>query len=265
MSVGPAREHVLTVEGLHAGYGDSKILHGVSIHVDAGQLVSVIGPNGSGKSTLLKAAYGLINVSAGSVRFDGGDGAVEMVGLEPYEITAHGINYMPQRASVFPSMSVFENLEIGLFGARAADAGRETAEAAYERVLELFPMLRDRLRQSAGTLSGGQRQMVAMARALVSRPRLLLLDEPSAALAPNVVDEIFDKIVEIKAEGVAILLVEQNARRALAIADHAYVLEVGLNRYEGAGRDLLHDPNVVRLYLGGMVDRRDTVAAGTAQ
>ncbi len=129
------------------------------------------------------------------------------------------------------------------------------AKDAYERVLELFPMLRDRLKQQAGTLSGGQRQMVAMARALVSQPRLLLLDEPSAALAPNVVDEIFAKVVEIKSEGVAVLLVEQNARRALAIADYGYVLEVGLNRYEGRGRDLLHDPNVVRLYLGGMMDK----------
>ena len=250
-----AAAHVLQIEGLHAGYGDSRILHGVSLHVDAAQLVTVIGPNGSGKSTLLKAAYGLINVSQGSVRFDEGHGEVEMVGMEPYEITARGINYMPQRANVFQSMSVFENLEIGLFGALAGSSKTMDAKDAYERVLELFPMLRDRLKQQAGTLSGGQRQMVAMARALVSQPKLLLLDEPSAALAPNVVDEIFAKVVEIKSEGVAVLLVEQNARRALAIADYGYVLEVGLNRYEGRGRELLHDPNVVRLYLGGMMDK----------
>lgn len=249
---------VLEISDLHAGYGDSKILHGVSLHVDAAQLVSVIGPNGSGKSTLLKAAYGLINISAGNVRFDKGDRIVDMVGMEPYDITAHGINYMPQRANVFQSMSVFENLEIGLFGALSGSTKTLDEAAAYERVLELFPMLRDRLRQQAGTLSGGQRQMVAMARALVSQPRLLLLDEPSAALAPNVVDEIFEKIVEIKTEGVSILLVEQNARRALAIADYAYVLEVGVNRYEGTGGDLLHDPNVIRLYLGGMMDKSQT-------
>jgi branched-chain amino acid transport system ATP-binding protein len=250
--------HVLEVSDLHAGYGDSKILHGVSLHVDVAQLVTVIGPNGSGKSTLLKAAYGLINVSAGSVRFNEGGKIVEMVGMEPYDITAHGINYMPQRANVFGSMSVFENLEIGLFGALSGSTKSLDEATAYERVLELFPMLRDRLKQQAGTLSGGQRQMVAMARALVSQPQLLLLDEPSAALAPNVVDEIFEKIVEIKTEGVSILLVEQNARRALAIADYAYVLEVGVNRYEGTGADLLHDPNVIRLYLGGMMDKRGT-------
>jgi ABC-type branched-subunit amino acid transport system ATPase component len=231
--------------------------------VDAAQLVCVIGPNGSGKSTLLKAAYGLIDISQGSVRFDGGDGVIEMVGMEPFDITAHGINYMPQRANVFQSMSVFENLEIGLFGALSGSTKTMDEKAAYERVLELFPMLRDRLKQQAGTLSGGQRQMVAMARALVSQPRLLLLDEPSAALAPNVVDEIFDKVLEIKSEGVSILLVEQNARRALAIADYGYVLEVGLNRYEGQGGDLLHDPNVVRLYLGGMMDEAEpTPSAG---
>jgi ABC-type branched-subunit amino acid transport system ATPase component len=249
-----APAHVLEVDGLHAGYGDSKILHGVSLHVDAAQLVAVIGPNGSGKSTLLKAIYGLINIGQGSVRYDAGDGGIEMVGMEPFEITAHGINYMPQRANVFQSMSVFENLEIGLFAALSGSTKSLDEDAAYERVLELFPMLRDRLKQQAGTLSGGQRQMVAMARALVSQPGLLLLDEPSAALAPNVVDEIFEKVLEIKSEGVSILLVEQNARRALAIADYGYVLEVGLNRYEGEGRDLLHDPNVVRLYLGGMMD-----------
>ena len=142
-----ATPHVLEVEGLHAGYGDSRVLHGVSLHVGAAQLVSVIGPNGSGKSTLLKAAYGLIDISEGSVRYDGGDGVVEMVGMEPFDITSHGINYMPQRANVFQSMSVFENLEIGLFGALSGSTKSLDEPDAYERVLELFPMLRDRLKQ----------------------------------------------------------------------------------------------------------------------
>ncbi len=243
---------VLAVTDLHAGYIDSKILHGVTIQLEAGRLVTVIGPNGSGKSTLLKAIYGLINVTHGSVKFTYAGAPTELRGREPYWITSIGINYMPQRANVFESMSVQENLEIGLMGRGGVRLAPADRRLAYDRMLDWFPMLGDRLKQQAGTLSGGQRQMVALARSLVSQPRLLLLDEPSAALAPNVVDEIFEKILEIKDRGVSILLVEQNARRALAIADYAYVLESGRNRYEGSGSVLLHDPNVIRLYLGGM-------------
>jgi neutral amino acid transport system ATP-binding protein len=232
---------LLEVTGLRAGYGELEILHGVSLVVPAGGFVAVIGPNGAGKSTLLKAVYGLADAHAGTVRFEGRD----VTALRAHELTRLGLNYVPQLANVFPNMSVVENLEIG------AVPRRDGARERIEEVLGTFPVLAARRRQRAGTLSGGERQMLALARALMPEPRLLLLDEPSAALAPTVVDALFKRLEAINEAGVAILMVEQNARRSLALADHAYVLETGKNRFEGPGRELLHDPKVAELYLGG--------------
>jgi len=233
---------LLEVDGLHAGYGDALVLHGVSLRAEAGQLVSVVGPNGAGKSTLLKAIYGLVPPRAGSVRVAG----EEIAGVRPDRLTRRGLNLVPQIDNVFPSLTVSENLKVGALGAPRADR-----RDALERVHGLFPLLRERPRQRAGTLSGGQRKLLALARALVTAPRLLLLDEPSAGLAPQAAEEVFAKLGEINAVGIGIVIVEQNARRALALADTGYVLDMGRNAFTGPGIDLLHDPNVARLYLGG--------------
>jgi len=233
---------LLEVDGLHAGYGDALVLHGVSLRAEAGQLVSVVGPNGAGKSTLLKAIYGLVPPRAGSVRVAG----EEIAGVRPDRLTRRGLNLVPQIDNVFPSLTVSENLKVGALGAPRADR-----RDALERVHGLFPLLRERPRQRAGTLSGGQRKLLALARALVTAPRLLLLDEPSAGLAPQAAEEVFAKLGEINAVGIGIVIVEQNARRALALADTGYVLDMGRNAFTGPGVDLLHDPNVARLYLGG--------------
>jgi ABC-type branched-subunit amino acid transport system ATPase component len=233
---------LLEVDGLHAGYGDAVVLHGVSLRAEAGQLVSVVGPNGAGKSTLLKAIYGLVPPRAGSVRVAG----EEIAGLRPDRLTRRGLNLVPQIDNVFPSLTVSENLKVGALG-----APRTERRDALERVHNLFPLLRERPRQRAGTLSGGQRKLLALARALVTSPRLLLLDEPSAGLAPQAVEEVFAKLGEINAAGIGIVIVEQNARRALALAHTGYVLDMGRNAFAGPGVELLHDPNVVRLYLGG--------------
>jgi ABC-type branched-subunit amino acid transport system ATPase component len=236
---------VLTVRGLRAGYGEQDILHDVSIEVGAGTFVSVIGPNGAGKSTLLKTIYGLVRPRAGSVVFRSASGEHEIAARKPYRLTALGLNYVPQLANVFPNMSVLENLELS---ARVLRGG---ATAQIERMVEMFPLLHERRRARAGTLSGGQRQMLALARALVTNPRLVLLDEPSAGLAATVVDDLFERLAEISRQGTAILLVEQNARRSLAMSDYAYVLDMGRNCYEGEGHTLLDDPKVADLYLGG--------------
>ena len=233
---------LLEVDGLHAGYGDALVLHGVSLRAEAGQLVSVVGPNGAGKSTLLKAIYGLVPPRAGSVRVAG----EEIAGVRPDRLTRRGLNLVPQIDNVFPSLTVSENLKVGALGAPRADR-----RDALERVHGLFPLLRERPRQRVGTLSGGQRKLLALARALVTAPRLLLLDEPSAGLAPQAAEEVFAKLGEINAVGIGIVIVEQNARRALALADTGYVLDMGRNAFTGPGVDLLHDPNVARLYLGG--------------
>ena len=237
---------LLATVGLNAGYGDLEILHDVSVSVPRGGFVSVIGPNGAGKSTLLKAIYGLAERSGGSIRLAVGDGERELTGLRPHELTRLGLNYVPQLENVFPSLSVQENLELG-----AVPAPSRLTER-LEAIFETFPLLRSRRRQRAGTLSGGERQMLALARALMPEPRLLLLDEPSAALAPAVVDQLFERLVAINRSGIAILMVEQNARRSLALSDYGYVLELGRNRYEGTGAQLLDDPKVLELYLGGL-------------
>jgi branched-chain amino acid transport system ATP-binding protein len=237
---------ILTVEDLWAGYGDEDILKGVSIAMRRGTIVAVIGPNGSGKSTLLKTVYGLVRARRGAVTFHGGAGkAVLLTGRRPAAITALGLNMVPQLANVFPEMSVLENLEIGAIPIRRRTAGQ------LEKVLTALPLVRPLLSKRAATLSGGQRQMVAFSRALMSDPRLLILDEPSAGLAPKVQDEVFARIKAINAMGVSILMVEQRARQCLAIADFGYVLEQGRNRLEGSGAAMLEDPEVVRLYLGG--------------
>lgn len=235
----------LTARDISAGYGDEDVLHGVSVDVRRGAIVAVIGPNGSGKSTLLRTMYGLVPARRGRVTlFDPEGRAVELTGLKPNRITALGVNMVPQLANVFPEMSVLENLEIG-----ALPASERFAEQ-LERVLASFPMLGAMLRKRAATLSGGQRQMLGVARAMMSAPRVLILDEPSAGLAPAVLEEVFARVKTINQAGVSILMVEQKARQCLAMADYGYVLDQGRNRLEGAGQALLEDPEVVRLYLG---------------
>ncbi len=236
---------ILRIQGLEAGYFDVNILHGVSLSVPRGGIVSVIGPNGAGKSTLLKAVYGLLRPRSGTVVFRRDGVEHDITGLKPHKITALGMNYIPQLDNVFPSMSVRENLEVG--GLLSGDG----VEQQLERVFGLFPRLGARRRVRAGTLSGGERQMLALGRALMIDPKLLLLDEPSAGLSPIVVDVIFEKIAEINEAGVSMVVVEQNARRSLAMSDYGYVLDMGRNRFERPGRELLHDPRVVDLYLGG--------------
>jgi branched-chain amino acid transport system ATP-binding protein len=233
---------LLEVAGLEAGYDDALILRGVDLVAAADEIVAVVGPNGAGKSTLLKAVYGLVRPRNGSVRFDGDD----VTALRADLLTRRGMNLVPQVENVFPSLTIAENLHIG-----ALVLPKEQRSAELARVLEVFPLLAERRRQRAGSLSGGQRKLVALARALVARPRLLLLDEPSAGLSPIAVDLVFEKLVEIRALGIAIVMVEQNARRALALADRGYVLDTGRNAYTGTGRELLDDERVVELYLGG--------------
>jgi neutral amino acid transport system ATP-binding protein len=234
---------VLVTEALVAGYvPEVDILNGVDVVVEPGEMVTIVGPNGAGKSTLIKAIVGLLRPREGRVLFRG----EEITGGRPHTIVAKGIGYVPQRDNVFPSMTVEENLELGTVSRPGVDS-RDRARAMFE----LFPRLADRRRQAAGTLSGGERQMLAMARTLMPEPDVLLLDEPSAGLSPISVDAIFEKIREINGRGVTILMVEQNARRALAMSNRGYVLDVGRNRFAGRGDELLHDPKVVDLYLGG--------------
>jgi ABC-type branched-subunit amino acid transport system ATPase component len=238
-------EPILRVEDLKAGYGEENILHGISITVPRGAIVAIIGPNGSGKSTLLKSIYGITPRRTGLVTYAGAGGPVQLIGKRPNAITGVGMNMVPQLANVFAELTVLENLQMGALPDRARYAER------LEQVLAALPLIKPMLHKAAADLSGGQRQMVAFGRAMMSGPTLMLLDEPSAGLAPLVQAEIFAKTREINALGVSILMVEQRARQCLAIADYAYVLEMGRNRLEGTGSALLDDPEVVRLYLGG--------------
>jgi ABC-type branched-subunit amino acid transport system ATPase component len=234
---------LLSVDGITAGYGKIDILHDVSLTISPGEIVSVIGPNGAGKSTAFKTIVGFLTPRSGRVIFSGDS----IVGLRPDRVLRRGLAYVPQGRIVFPQMTVLENLEMGAYIER--NSGR--VAAALERVFALFPILGERRRQKAGTMSGGEQQMVAIGRALMTSPRLILLDEPSLGLSPKFVTLIFDKLVEMKRSGFTLMLVEQNAARALAIADRGYVLELGRNRFEGPGRALLEDPEVKQLYLGG--------------
>jgi len=232
---------ILEAKGITSGYSEIDILHDVAIQVDSKQIVSIIGPNGAGKSTLLKTIFGILKPRQGTITLKEDD----ITGLKPDKVARKGISYVPQVDNVFPTMTIQENLEMGAF-IRNDDYSRR-----IEEIYELFPVLGDRRKQKAGQLSGGQRQMVAMGRALMLDPQLLLLDEPSAGLAPNFVDMIFERIKQINATGVAIIIVEQNAREALKMADHGYVLAMGRNVLDDTGEALLASEEVGRLYLGG--------------
>jgi neutral amino acid transport system ATP-binding protein len=236
---------ILETLDLEAGYGDVNILHGVSITVPRGRIVSVIGPNGAGKSTLLKAVYGFLEPRRGRVIFRPDGAEHDITGMKPNRITALGMNYVFQLDNVFPNMSVRENLEMGAY-LRGSPSPEQ-----LERIHAWFPILAKRRKQRAGTLSGGERQMLALARALVLDPSLLLLDEPSAGLSPIVVDVIFEKLEEINLAGISLVMVEQNARRSLAMSHYGYVLDMGRSRFEGPGPELLEDEKVTDLYLGG--------------
>ena len=236
-----SKPRVLATESLIAGYiPEADILTGVSIEVREGEIVTIVGPNGAGKSTLIKTIFGLLHPRSGTVLFR----EQEISGRKPHDITRLGLSYVPQLDNVFKSLTVEENLEMG-------SLDRSTTDDQIDRMYELFPRLGERRSQAAGTMSGGERQMVAMARALMPDPQVLLLDEPSAGLAPAFVDAIFEKTQEVNRAGVTIVMVEQNARRALAMSDRGYVLDLGCDRFEGPGEQLLSDPKVAELYLGG--------------
>ena len=232
---------ILSVAGAVGGYGGADILHGIDMTVGRREIVAVIGPNGAGKSTALKAIFGLVTLREGKVRFDG----QEITGWAPNRIVRCGIGYVPQVDNVFREMTVQENLEMGAFLRRTG------LEAALERVYLLFPDLVEKRRKPAGSLSGGQRQMVAFGRALMLDPQLLLLDEPTAGLSPRYCEQIFQIIRDVRAAGVAVLLVEQHAKQALAFSDRAYVLTSGRNRAEGSGAGLLADREIAQMFLGG--------------
>jgi len=231
---------VLEASELVSGYGEVEILHGVSLRLDRGEIVAIIGPNGAGKSTLMKAIFGLLKVKSGTVRLEGED----ITGMSPERIVRKGMCYVPQSENVFPSLSIRENLEMGAFTRR--DGFRHRLDEIYG----LFPDLAQRPQLRAGKLSGGQRQMLALARALMLDPKVLLLDEPTASLAPKMVDDIFATIRSINQTGVGILIVEQNAKEALGICHRAYVLAGGNNRLEDTGPELLASEEVGKLYLG---------------
>ncbi len=232
---------LLEARNIVSGYGDAEILHGVSMDVNDDEIVCIIGPNGAGKSTFMRAVFGLIDCWEGQVVFHGTD----ITEYEPQEITRSGMCYVPQTDNVFPSLTVRENLEMGAY---ILD---RVPEAALEEVFDRFPILEERQNQTAGTMSGGQQQMLAMGRGLMVDPALMLVDEPSAGLAPDLVDDVFEKITEINESGTAILMVEQNARQALRNSDRGYVLEMGENRFEDTGEALLDNDEVIELYLGG--------------
>ncbi len=232
---------LLEVNGVYGGYGGVDILNGVDLRVDEGEIIVVIGANGAGKSTAMKAIVGLVQIREGGVKFDGAD----ITRKRPDEVARLRLCYVPQERNVFPTLTVQENLDMGAY------LRNDDYSAQMDAVYEIFPPLKEKRSQPAGTLSGGQRQMVAMGRALMLDPRLLLLDEPTAGLSPIFTEQIFDKIREINAHGVGILMVEQNARDSLALADRGYVLAMGRNRFEDTGANLLASSEVAEMFLGG--------------
>jgi branched-chain amino acid transport system ATP-binding protein len=242
LAVEPETSVALAIEDLVAGYGEADVLRGITADIPAGRITTVIGPNGAGKSTLLKAVFGLLKISQGSIRF----GERELVGLHSEVILRSGIALVPQGRCNFPVMTVQENLEMGAFTRSDRDVNTDIG-----RLYEQFPMLAQKRSALAGYLSGGQQQILEMGMALMQRPRLLLLDEPSLGLSPQMLGEVFDRIRAINASGVTVLMVEQNARQALALSDWGIVLELGRERLQGHGSTLLDDPEVKRLYLGG--------------
>ncbi|MAN76063.1 ABC transporter ATP-binding protein [Pelagibacterium flavum] len=232
---------LIDLKDIVAGYGGAPILNGVNMAIDASDIGVIVGPNGAGKSTTLKAIFGLITVAGGTVTFDGQD----VTNFEADRLVPMGLSFVPQEHNVFTSMSVHENFEMGAF------VRRDDITESLDMVYEMFPDLKAKRKQPAGELSGGQRQMVAMGRALMSKPKLLMLDEPSAGLSPRYMMEIFEQVVKINAAGVGILMVEQNARQALAFATKGFVLTSGQNRFTGTGQELLDDPDVAKSFLGG--------------
>ena len=231
----------LSATNMTGGYGAADILHSCEITVDQGQIAVIVGPNGAGKSTAMKAVFGMLPLREGVVTLDGQD----ITNLSPQERVAMGMGFVPQTANVFTSMSVQENLEMGAY------LRRDDFTGTMEQVFDLFPILREKRKQPAGELSGGQRQQVAVGRALMTEPKLLMLDEPTAGVSPIVMDELFDRIIEVARTGIAILMVEQNARQALNIADKGYVLVQGANAWTDTGEALMTNPEVRRTFLGG--------------
>ncbi|EKE45218.1 branched-chain amino acid ABC transporter, ATP-binding protein [Oceaniovalibus guishaninsula JLT2003] len=229
-------------ERMTGGYGKgADILHDCTIGVDPGEIAVIVGPNGAGKSTAMKAVFGMLDLRGGAVRLEGED----ITALSPQDRVARGMAFVPQTSNIFTSMTVEENLEMGAF------LRRDDIRGTMAQVYDLFPILKDKRRQAAGELSGGQRQQVAVGRALMTQPRVLMLDEPTAGVSPIVMDELFDRIIEVARTGISILMVEQNARQALEIADKGYVLVQGSNAFTGTGADLLADDDVRRSFLGG--------------
>ena len=232
---------VIECNGIAAGYVKGlNILQGIDMIINEKEIVSIIGPNGAGKSTLLKAIMGIINISGGRFFING----VEKTNTPTHQIVKEGVGYVPQVENVFPSLTIEENLEIGSWSIDTS------IKQSISKIFDDFPMLKERRKDKAGNLSGGQRQILALARALATSPKILLLDEPSAGLSPVAIKEVFEIVKEINSKGVAILLVEQNAKRALNFSDRGYVLDQGRNAYQGKGQELLNDPRVVDLYLG---------------
>jgi len=234
-------EPYLIGDAMTGGYGGADILHECTIAVEKGEIAVIVGPNGAGKSTAMKAVFGMLNLRQGSVRLNGED----ITALTPQARVGKGMGFVPQNNNIFPSMSVEENLEMGAY------IRTDDFKGTMEQVYHLFPILRDKRNQAAGELSGGQRQQVAVGRALMTKPSVLMLDEPTAGVSPIVMDELFDRIIEVARSGISILMVEQNARQALDIADKGYVLVQGANRFTDTGQALLADPEVRRSFLGG--------------
>ena len=234
-------EPFLIGEAMTGGYGPVDILHSCTIAVNKGEIAVIVGPNGAGKSTAMKAVFGMLDLRGGHVRLNGED----ITALSPQARVAKGMAFVPQTQNIFTSMTVQENLEMGAF------LRRDDINTTMEQIYDLFPILKAKRYQAAGELSGGQRQQVAVGRALMTQPQVLMLDEPTAGVSPIVMDELFDRIIEVARSGISILMVEQNARQALAIADKGFVLVQGANRFTDTGAALLADPEVRRSFLGG--------------
>ena len=231
----------LSGENLVVGYGAADILHGCSIDVSKGEIAVIVGPNGSGKSTAMKALFGMLTLKSGSVKIDGED----ITSVSVFERVKKGMAFVPQTNNVFASLTVEENLEMGAF------LQKDDFSSTIDEVYSLFPVLREKRKQEAGVLSGGQRQQVAVGRALMTKPQVLMLDEPTAGVSPIIMDELFDRIIEISKRGISILMVEQNAKQALNIADKGFVLTQGVNKFSGTGISLLSNPEVRKSFLGG--------------